>query len=318
MAMGCHTPLSIFSTASDAAARVSTLTWFMTILSVVIFAGVMAIMFLAAARHRHHSALGVDMTDRSHAWIIWGGTVMPGIVLLAIFIVGLGAMRLPVVPHRSDLTIRVIGHQWWWELSYDGVSGARFETANELHIPVGRPVRLLLTSADVIHSFWVPQLQGKLDLIPGDTNELYLDARRADTFDGTCAEYCGAQHAHMRLAVIAEDTATFRAWIIRQSGAAEQPRDSTTMSGQQVFMNAACVACHTVRGTPARGTTAPDLTHLGSRQTLAAGTLPNTLGHLEGWIANPQALKPGTLMPTLRTLTGPDLRALAAYVSSLK
>ncbi|MGH9887068.1 MAG: c-type cytochrome, partial [bacterium] len=159
---------------------------------------------------------------------------------------------------------------------------------------------------------------GKLDLIPGDTNELYIEARRADTYGGTCGEYCGAQHAHMGILVIAEDTATFRAWVARQSATAEQPRDSTTARGQQLFLNAACVSCHTVRGTAARGTVAPDLTHVGSRQTLAAGTLPNSIGYLAGWIANPQALKPGTLMPTLPVFTGPDLRALAAYVSSLK
>jgi len=317
LASACDARLSTFSRASDAAERVSWLTWFMTILSGAIFVGVMALMVAAVRRHRDRDAVRVDVTDRGHAWLIWGGTVMPAIVLLAVFLVGLAAMRQPVVD-RAALTIHVIGHQWWWELVYEDASGARFETANELHIPVGLAVRLRLTSADVIHSFWVPRLQGKLDVIPGDTNELYLKARHADAYDGTCAEYCGTQHAHMGFTVIADDTGAFRAWAKRQSEAAETPRDSLTTVGRQVFMRGACATCHTVRGTTAAGTTAPDLTHVADRRTLAAGMLPNSLGHLAGWIANPQALKPGALMPTLRDFTGPDLRALAAYVNSLK
>jgi cytochrome c oxidase subunit 2 len=317
LATACDAPLSTFSTASDAADRLAALAWFMIILSAVIFVAVLGIMVAAIRRHRDRDALGVDMSDRTNAWLIWGGTVMPALVLLAVFTVGLGAMRRPA-PHRPGPTIRVVGHQWWWELSYDGGAGGRFETANELHIPVGQSVRLLLSTADVIHSFWVPRLQGKLDLIPGDTNELYIEARRAGTYDGTCAEYCGAQHAHMMLSVIAEDTAAFHAWVMRQSLPAEPPHDSIVARGQEVFMNGACVTCHTVRGTGAGGTTAPDLTHFAGRRTLAAGMLPNSLGHVAGWIANPQALKPGALMPTLRVFTGPDLRALAVYVSSLK
>ncbi|MGH7618743.1 MAG: cytochrome c oxidase subunit II [Gemmatimonadaceae bacterium] len=319
LATACEAPLSTFSRASTAAERISFLTWFMTILSGVVFLVVMALMVAAVRHHCDRDAAGVDVTDRDHAWLIWGGAVMPALVLLTVFLVGLAAMRRPVPdPDRPVLTIHVIGHQWWWELLYEDASGTRFATANELHIPVGQPVRLRLTSADVIHSFWVPRLQGKQDLIPGDTNELYLEARRAATYGGTCAEYCGAQHAHMGFAVIAEDTAAFREWASRQSEVAETPRDSLAAVGRQVFIRGPCAACHTVRGTPATGTTAPDLTHVAARRTLAAGTLPNSLGHLAGWIANPQALKPGALMPTLRAFTGPDLRALAAYVSSLK
>lgn len=317
LAAACEAPLSTFSRASNAAERISWLTWFMTILSGAVFLVVMALMVAAIRRHRDRDAARVDVTDRGHAWLIWGGAVMPALVLLAVFLVGLAAMRQPV-PDRPVLTIHVVGHQWWWELLYEDASGTRFATANELHVPVGQPVRLRLTSADVIHSFWVPRLQGKQDLIPGDTNELYLEARRAETYGGTCAEFCGAQHAHMGFTVIADDTGAFRAWAKRQSEMAEMPRDSLAAVGQQVFMRGPCVACHTVRGTPAAGTAAPDLTHVAARRTIAAGTLPNSLGHLAGWIANPQALKPGALMPTLRDFTGPDLRALAAYVNSLK
>lgn len=307
----------MFSTASIAAERVASLAWFMTILSSLIFVGVMVVMFLAIRRHRSRDAASVDMAYRGPSWIVWGGTVMPAVALLAVFVFSLGAMRREATGEPT-ITVRVTGHQWWWELSYEGAGSTRFAAANELHIPVGQPVRLLLTSTDVIHSFWVPQLQGKLDVIPGDTNELHIEARRVGTYGGACAEYCGAQHAHMRLIVVAEDAAAFQAWVAHQSADAEPPHDSVAMAGQRSFVNGVCAGCHTVRGTPARGTTGPDLTHVGSRQTLAAGTLPNSLGHLAGWIANPQALKPGALMPTLHDFTGPELRALAAYVSNLK
>ncbi|HXT14368.1 MAG TPA: cytochrome c oxidase subunit II [Gemmatimonadaceae bacterium] len=314
----CNTPLSIFSTASDSAERVSKLAWFMIILSAIIFAGVMLTMVAAMLRNRRRNSVDVDLSDPGTGWIIWGGAVMPGIVLLAIFVVSLAAMgRFP--EKNPVVTIHVTGRQWWWQLDYEFPEMPQhFRTANEIHIPVGRPVRIILTSGDVIHSFWVPQLQGKLDVIPGDTNDLRLVARRAGTYAGACAEYCGTQHTHMGLTVIAEDSTTFRRWAAAQLADGATPRDSVTAAGQKLFVTGPCALCHTVRGTPALAQVAPDLTHFGSRSTIAAGTLPNTLGNLEGWIANAQSLKPGTKMPTLSAFTGPQLRAVAAYVSSLK
>jgi cytochrome c oxidase subunit 2 len=318
LATACDAPLSTFSTASEAAERVSKLAWFMIILSAIIFAGVMIITAVAAFRNRSRSKTDVDLSDPGTGWIIWGGAVFPGIVLAAIFIVSLGAMgRFP--ESRPVVTIHVTGHQWWWQLDYEFPQlPQQFRTANEIHIPIGRPVRLILTSADVIHSFWVPQLQGKLDVIPGDTNDLRLVARRAGRYTGACAEYCGAQHAHMGLTVVAEDTTSFKQWAAHQLTDAVPPHDSVTAAGQRLFAGGPCSLCHTVRGTPALAQVAPDLTHVGSRLTLAAGTLPNTLGNLEGWIANAQSLKPGTTMPTLSAYDGPQLHALAVYVSSLK
>lgn len=318
LATACNTPLSVFSTASEPAERVSKLGWFMIILAAVIWLGVMVAMIAGMLRNRRRNPIDVDLSDPGTGWIVWGGAAMPGAVLLILFVVSLAAMgRFP--ESRPVMTIHVTGRQWWWQLDYQFPAlDQQFRTANEIHIPVGKPVRIILTSADVIHSFWVPQLQGKLDVIPGDTNDLRLVARRPGTYAGTCAEYCGAQHAHMGLVVVAEDTTAFRQWAARQLTDGAAPRDSATLEGQQLFVTGPCALCHSVRGTPARAQVAPDLTHVGSRLTIAAGTLPNTRGNLEGWIANAQSLKPGTKMPTLSIYSGEQLRAIAAYVSSLK
>jgi len=311
-------PLSIFSSASDAAARVTRLAWVMIVLSAIIFVGVVVTMLLAVRRNRRNGT-AVDLTERGNGWLIWGGTVMPGIVLVALFIVSLGAMSKYSTATPPAVTIHITGHQWWWQVDYTDAAGMRaVRTANEIHIPVNKPVRVILTTSDVIHSFWVPQLQGKLDLIPGDTNDLRLEAKRPGTFAGACAEFCGPQHAHMMLSVVAESDSAFGAWIAAQSTDGIQSADSTIAAGRQLFVTTECAQCHTVRGAVARADSAPDLTHVGSRLTLAAGTLPNSLGAIEGWIANPQALKPGAKMPTLRAYTGPELRALAAYLESLK
>jgi cytochrome c oxidase subunit 2 len=315
---GCDAPLSIFSRASDSARSVSYITWFMIILSAVVFTGVMALYVVAMRRNRDRNPADVDLSERGVGWIVWGGAVMPGFVLLVLFVLGMAAMgRYPEPP--PVVTIHVTGHQWWWDVEYEFPNmSEHFRTANEIHVPVGRPSRLVLTTADVIHSFWVPQLQGKLDLIPGDTNDLRLLPRRTGVFAGTCAEFCGQQHAHMGIRVIVDDTTTFKQWAAQQLADAQPPGDPSAAEGEQLFVGGPCAMCHTVRGTSANGQVAPDLTHVGSRLTIAAGTLPNTLGNLEGWIANAQAIKPGAKMPTLSAYTGPQLRAVAAYVASLK
>jgi cytochrome c oxidase subunit 2 len=313
-----HAPMSMFSNASDAAASVARIGWFMIILAAIVLAIVIVLMIAAMVRNRDRSATSVDMEDKGAGWLVWGGAVVPGIILVAIFVVSMTAMgRFPA--RNPVVTIRVVGHQWWWEAEYElaGHSG-QFRTANEIHIPVGRPVRLLLTSADVIHSFWVPQLQGKLDVIPGDTNDLRIVAKRTGRFTGACAEFCGAQHANMGIVVVADDSTTFARWEAAQLAPAAEPTDSITAVGQRLFVGGPCSLCHTVRGTPAAARVAPDLTHVGSRLTIAAGTLPNTLGNLEGWIVNAQALKPGVKMPIITAYSGHELRALAMYVASLK
>jgi cytochrome c oxidase subunit 2 len=218
----------------------------------------------------------------------------------------------------DDLTIKVRGLQWWWGLEYIGPDPSRrFEAANEIHIPVGRNVRLKLEGLDVIHSFWVPSLAGKQDLIPGRSNELVIRAEKAGVYRGQCAEYCGMQHAHMALLVIAESQENFDRWANAERNAAAQPVEEEAAAGMQTFLTKPCAACHTIRGTIAAGTTGPDLTHVGSRRTIAAGLFENTRGSLAAWIADPQTIKPGNNMPMV-PLTPDELRAVSAYMASLK
>jgi cytochrome c oxidase subunit 2 len=215
----------------------------------------------------------------------------------------------------AALTVQVIGEQFWWRVVYPG--GA--ETANEIHIPVGRSVRLKVTSNDVIHSFWVPRLMGKIDLIPGKVNTLLLRADEPGVYRGACAEFCGMQHAHMLVHVIAEPPPQFDAWLAREQRPAREAEDPAARRGAQVFARAGCINCHRLRigGGAIGGAAGPDLTHLASRRTLAGGMLDNTVGNLGGWIVNSQALKPGNKMPPI-PLDGPDLQALLAYLRSLE
>jgi cytochrome c oxidase subunit II len=217
----------------------------------------------------------------------------------------------------SAITIAITGHQWWWEIQYDdAIASRRVVTANELHIPINRPVVLRVTSRDVIHSFWVPNLQGKRDLIPGYTTAIWLRADRAGLFRGQCAEFCGMQHAHMALDVVAESDQDFEGWL----DARRQPgRDSpaSTRRGRDIFMQARCAGCHAIRGTEAAGQIAPDLTHIATRSTLGAGTLPNTPENLAAWIQDPQRVKPGNQMPAT-PLAPDDVRALVAYLETLR
>jgi cytochrome c oxidase subunit II len=226
---------------------------------------------------------------------------------------GLLAYILTATPGAAEdkpLKIEVVGEQWWWRVRYlDDAGKADFVTANELRIPVGRTVELSLASADVIHSFWVPSLAGKVDMLPGRTNRLRLAAERAGVFRGQCAEYCGGPHALMALHVVAETAEGFELW--RQA----QRRPAAS---HNALFNARCAVCHTVRGTPAAGTHGPDLTHVGSRMFIGAGLLPTNAGALAGWIASSQHLKPGNLMPEFKDLRAEELRALGAYLESLK
>jgi cytochrome c oxidase subunit 2 len=217
------------------------------------------------------------------------------------------------------LTIKVTAHQYWWQVEYQGgdAPSAWVTGANELYLPIGEPVRLQLTSADVIHSLWIPSLHGKRDLIPGRTAETWIQADRAGVFRGECAEFCGLEHARMALEVVAVTPAEHAAWLDRQREPARSPDSRQAMRGREVFMSQTCAMCHTVAGTPAGGTAGPDLTHVASRGTLAAGTIPNTRGHLAGWIADPHRIKPGARMPG-NLMAPEDLQALVAYLEILE
>jgi len=283
---------------------------------------------------RGRAGRGRPASERQGArWMVAGGIVFPTVVLLVVLVATLqtlGAVAAPAnalaardgaidaAPRADELAIEVVGRQYWWEVRYLDAQPARiFTTANELRIPVGRRVLLRLRSGDVIHSFWVPGLQGKMDLIPGRVNVLPLQADRPGVWRGQCAEFCGVQHGKMALTVVAEPPARFVAWQAAQRAEPALPRDSLALADRQAFLASGCTLCHTVRGTDARGAMGPDLTHVGSRLTLAAGTLPNSPGNLHGWIADPQAHKPGSLMPAV-PMTAPELHAIARYLTTLR
>ena len=227
--------------------------------------------------------------------------------------------RCSPLPDSPSVQIEVTGHQWWWEIRYqDPVPSKIFTTANEIHLPVGEKVRLTLRSPDVIHSFWVPNLAGKRDLIPGQINYIWITAERPGTYRGQCAEFCGLQHAHMALYVIVEDRPSLRALAGAAAAAGTlADRPPKRQRGREVFLSGPCVMCHTDLGTTAGATTGPDLTHVASRPSIGAGRLPNTRGHLAGWIADPQTQKPGNQMP-LVPLPPEDFRALLSYLDTLE
>jgi cytochrome c oxidase subunit II len=240
-----------------------------------------------------------------------------GLVVLIVASV-LTDRALAALPVKDGIVVEVTAHQWWWELVYDDHEPSRvFRTANELHVPVGRPVLLKLKSADVIHSFWVPNLHGKKDLIPGRISTMKFRADKPGVYRGQCAEFCGHQHAKMAFLVIAHEAAEYEKWAEAQRQPAKEPSNALQKRGQEVFLSSPCILCHTIEGTLAQAKMAPDLSHLASRSTIAAGTLPNSRGNLGGWILDPQGVKPGVAMPPT-PLGAPDLHALLAYLESLQ
>jgi len=302
----------VMQAAGEAARAIATVSWVLVAGALAIFAGVM--LLLAVALRRRAGSV------RSRLWIVGGGLVFPGVVLAALFV-----WTLPMtpawkpVPPPGALVVAVTGQLWWWDVRYrDPATGAEIRTANEIRIPVGRPVYLALDSADVIHSFWVPQLAGKLDMIPGRLQHLLLSAERPGTYRGQCAEYCGEQHARMALHVVALPPAEFEAWLAAQARPAAAPATARQEAGRQVFLANRCDACHAVRGVGADSRLGPDLTHLGSRLHVAAGTLPNTAEGRREWIAHVQRLKSGARMPSYDRLEGEQLEVLAEWLGSLR
>jgi cytochrome c oxidase subunit II len=248
------------------------------------------------------------------------GAIAVSILLLLVLLVGsvVTDRALAHLVLRDAIHVEITGNQWWWSVRYDDADPSRvFSTANELHIPVGRPVIVTLRSSDVIHSLWIPNLAGKKDLVPGRTATLMLRADRAGVYRAQCAEFCGLQHAWMALPVTAEPPAQYEAWTAQQRQPAATPSDAQTLRGQQVFLGSTCVMCHTITGTEAGGQRGPDLTHLAGRSMLAAGALRNDAQHLAAWISDPHAHKPGVNMPG-HAFAKDDLQALVAYLGSLK
>ncbi len=317
------TPMSYLRTFGPAADPVTRLNYGLLTISVVVVLLIGLLVLWGSLRKRPppvpdaDGRLPVGPARGGMAWIYIGVGISTLVLLgsAAWMMLTLSAVAAP--QNASGVDVDVIAHQWWWEVRYTGAGPPQtVVTANEIHIPVGKPVRLKLTSDDVIHSFWVPQLAGKTDVIPGQTNYTWMQADRPGDYLGECGEYCGAQHAHMALHVIADDPAAFDAWRRQQLGESTQPQTPQALRGMQVFM-ARCSACHTVRGARANGKLGPDLTHLMSRGTIAAGMLPNTVGGLSGWVADAQSIKPGARMPTL-DLSPEDLHAVVDYLETLK
>jgi len=292
----------------------------MLFIAIAVYGQVLSLFFMGLFRRRRNfdenDTPDISPPSRNtHLFIIANGVAIPVVILVIVFALNLITL-LDLSPSNSssELRIEVIGHRWWWEVRYPDHN---IITANEILIPINTEVELRLTSADVIHSFWVASLNGKVDLIPNRSNRLRLYTETEGEYLGQCAELCGDQHARMRAYVIAVPMAEFEQWISQQQEPAPLPENDELLRGQQIFLGAACVYCHTIRGTSASGVIGPDLTHIGSRRTLGAGIIPNTRANLSGWIIDPQSIKPGNLMPPMY-LEAEDLQALVAYLESLQ
>lgn len=306
-------PLAYVAHAAGPAAQpVFVLGWALLALCTFVCVAIAVLLLIALFRRRaqaggHGSGLTIVAVGTAISIVLLFGAL---VYMLRV----LGTVASP--PSPPALTIVVTAHDWWWSVRYpDDAGGAAFVTANEIHIPVGEPVAIDLKSADVIHAFWVPQLAGKTQTIPGQTNHQWLQADRPGVYRGQCSQYCGAQHAHMAFEVVAEPPDAFRAWLAAQRQPAPVPAAGAEQRGWRVFA-ARCAGCHAVRGTDAAGDAGPDLSHLGARRLLAAGTLDNTPDNLRRWIAHAQQIKPLTLMPSF-ALAPRDADDLAAYLATL-
>lgn len=309
---------SALKPASTQAEGIATLWWIMFYGACAIFIAVMAVLVLGLWRsHTGHNQPLSHYASRN--LVLVAGVIIP--VITVIVLVGGSLMlgnAISSTPPADALKIRVTGRMWWWKIEYlDEENNAIATTANEIHIPTGRPVHFLLESEDVIHSFWVPQLQGKTDMVPGMTNHSWFTADTPGVYRGQCAEFCGEQHALMAFLIIAQAPEEFEQWLAVQQSDAAEPENELQRRGQLVFMAAGCQICHSIRGTSATGDVAPDLTHIASRRTLAAVTLENDRGHLSGWVADPQSIKPGSFMPAAN-LSARNFNSLIAYLEHLR
>jgi cytochrome c oxidase subunit 2 len=306
---------SVLDPHGPGARRIEGLWWLMLWISVAVFGVVLAFLVAAVVKARRKGAAPTGRPRWGEPFVVISGVVVPSLVLIAVFVVSLRDMAALSSPEPEPrITIEVVGHDWWWEVVYPEAGAV---TANEIHIPVGEPVRLELTTDDVIHSFWVPQLQAKTDLIPGQTNEMWLEADESGRYRGQCAEYCGLQHANMIFYVVAQPAADFQRWLSEQASDSREPQDLSAAAGREVFLDNTCAGCHAIRGTEADATLGPDLTHLAGRDTIAAGVLDNTRGDLASWIVDPQGVKPGATMPPT-SLTADELENLLDYLEQLE
>nr|WP_244128306.1 cytochrome c oxidase subunit II [Burkholderia gladioli] len=293
--------------------------WYLTVVVCgVVLAAVLAALLIALVRRAPRGDDPGAPAPKQAGRAVAGATVLSAVVLLGLILADVMTDRaLSRLPAPDALHVEIVGRQWWWDVRYASPGGATVATPNELHVPVGQPVVVSLKAGDVIHTFWVPNLHGKKDMIPGSDAAIVFRADRAGIYRGQCAEFCGLEHALMAFVVVAEPRAAFERWLAQQQRPSAVPRAETAREGERIFLSANCVTCHTVRGTSAAGTLGPDLTHLMSRGQLAAGTVPNDHQHLRLWIERPGQLKPGTTMPA-STLSPADLDTLAAWLETLR
>jgi cytochrome c oxidase subunit II len=305
-----------------AAERIAELWWLFVAMGAAVYVLVIVLLVVPMIHRRRRAvqeSSGDDLTDvptgLANGWIIGFGVVLPLVLLIVALVASVSTMRaLPRTAPPGSVVIDVVGYQFWWSASY---RAEQVTVANEIHVPVGERVELRLTSADVIHSFWVPGLQGKLDVLPDGTNTLVIEADEAGVYGGECAEFCGLQHANMGMLVIAQPRLEFDAWVTAQQQPAAAPASETARRGQQVFEDRDCAQCHTIRGVATGGQTAPDLTHVASRRTLLSDTVENTTSNLTAFLRDPDAVKVGTGMPQPE-LSESDLRNLIAYLEGLE
>jgi cytochrome c oxidase subunit II len=315
---GCGGEQSTLAPHAEPAREISTLWWWMLAVAGTVLGGALFLLLIGWVRRRKPGLPLLGQAEGlSRLLVVLFGIAIPLGVNVALFTVAnLVVAKVTEAPdtRTTPMTIQVTGHQWFWEVRYPGTTAV---TANEIHIPTNTRVNLVAATDDVIHSFWVPQLNRKIDMIPGHPNRILLEADKPGRYRGQCAEFCGLQHAHMGMYVFAQTPERFRAWLSHNAAPRTPPATPEARRGEEVFLNQACASCHTIRGTSARGEIGPDLTHVGERTTLAALTIPNRRGYLGGWILDPQHVKPGNRMPGLN-LSNEQFNAVLDYVEGLK
>jgi cytochrome c oxidase subunit 2 len=314
---GCGGPFpqSALDPASDFAWKLQDLFQGIFIWAVVVFVVVEAALLVAIFRFRERRGGPATRVVHGNTLLEISWTLAPALVLMMIAVPTIRTIwEVDRPPVREAIVVEVTGHQWWWEVRYPDLG---IFTANELHVPVGETVDVRLTSADVIHSFWLPRLGGKRDALPGHETRLWFTVDSAGTYLGQCAEFCGLSHALMKMRLVAEEPQAFEQWVAGQLEDAVVPDTGLAFTGSQTFVQTGCMACHRVAGTPAQGVLGPDLTHIGSRQTIAAGVLENSPSDMARWLADPQAVKPGAKM-VIPELTDEQIEALSAYLDGLR
>jgi cytochrome c oxidase subunit 2 len=318
---GCSGWQSALDPKGPQAERLTDLIWIFTAISAVIWLAVMVVLVLAILRRSPERPDPLTLrvpTERRSVMAVGGAAAATLLIVIALTALSFLSQRHLFAKESSAVVIKITGYQWWWDVRYESDHPDQIvSTANELYIPAGEPITVKLAAYDVIHSFWIPSLMGKQDLIPGQDNALQFTAERPGIYRGQCAEFCGWQHAHMGITAVVLPKDQFAAWRTAQIAPAAAPSESIRQKGAAIFQSKACVMCHTIRGTSAGSRVGPDLTHFGSRKTIASATLPMSRGNIAAWVLDPQGIKPGTNMPDI-PLAPDEIDPLVSYLEGLR